>query len=45
MTIEELMKLSETHSSNEDIELRFVKGDLDGEYSSDEWEKFGKGLE
>ena len=45
MTIEELMKLSETHSSNEEIEIRFVKGDLDQEYSSDEWEKFGKGLE
>ena len=45
MTIEELMKSSESHTSNDDIELRFVKGDLDEEYSSEEWEKFGKGLE
>ncbi len=45
MTIEELMKSSKTHSSNEDIELKFTIGDLDEEYSSEEWEKFGKGLE
>ena len=45
MTIQELMKSSQTHSSNEDIEIRFVKGELDEEYSSEEWDKFGKGLE
>ena len=45
MTIKELMKSSETYSSVDDIELRFVKGDLDEEYSSEEWEKFGKGIE
>ena len=37
MTIQEFMKSSETHSTNEDIELRFVKGDFDEEYSSEEW--------
>ncbi|MDC1260899.1 hypothetical protein N8014_04920 [Pseudomonadota bacterium] len=42
MTIQEFMKLSETHSTNEDIELRFVKGDLDLEYSSEEWKKLVK---
>ena len=45
MTIQELMKSSQTHSSNEDIEIRFVKGELDEEYSSEEWDKFGKSLE
>ena len=45
MTIQELIKSSQTHSSNEDIEIRFVKGELDEEYSSEEWDKFGKGLE
>ena len=45
MTIEELNKLSQTHLSNEDIEIRFVKGDTDEEYSSEEWDKFGRGLE
>ena len=45
MTIQELMKSSQTHSTNGDIELRFVKGDLDEEYSSEEWDKFGKSLE
>ena len=45
MTIEELNKLSQTHLSNEDIEIRFVKGDTDEEYSSEEWDKFGRVLE
>ena len=45
MTIQELMKSSQTHSSNEDIEIRFVKGELDEEYSSEEWDKFGKSVE
>jgi hypothetical protein len=36
------MKSSETHSTNEDIEFRFVKGDLDEEYSSKEWKNLVK---
>ena len=45
MKLEDLVNLSQTYYSKEDIALRFVKGDLDAEYSSEEWERFGRGLE